>query len=190
MDTSIAKQIQEQLRKYYPGTVVPLAPNPPDPLPEDFPVLRVYPVQFTQIGKYNDILVSAISKLRLDQDFTGLVKSLADIVFTDLMAVVDDCCVPKISEINPYHDVIPLVVEAWIKENFMGERLNPWKRAMETLIERVTGQKVSLSEELSKFSSLAVTQLKKSSGSGKLVSPISVGATSSSGHTSESQTVT
>lgn len=61
------------------------------------------------------------------------------------------------------HSCLPVVAEAWLKENFSEGRLNPWLGALERGIQTMTNRRVSISETLSRFSSAPATTSERSS---------------------------
>lgn len=169
-----AASIAAQLRKYYPGRQVPLLPDSVPP--EEQIYIKVYPVGFTSIGEYTERIEKVVAKIgttglkmgsdgKLAQESVAqLTGVIAKLVAEDLLDLVGKCCQPPLSELPELpHFIIPAIVEAWVAENFLGDRLHPWKRAMQDLLGRVAGGKDSISAMLSPSSLPADTQSPKSS---------------------------
>jgi len=167
--TPTAEKVKEQLRRYRPGTRVWLIEGAEDE--NEDPYITVFPVPFTKIGNYFDKIANVVTKLSAQgftidsftksPDFAGnttLITSLTKFVLDDLMDLVDECCSPSLKAVDPDHYMVPLIIGAWVKENFLGERLHPWIREMKDLLGRMTGGVTSLSALLSQPSSPGATQ--------------------------------
>lgn len=149
------------MRVLFPGTFVPF-----DPAKPDGEGARVYPVRAVHIRKYSkalfDALMQGLGKINwsdksqpLDMDtlrnaFTGIAPVMGD----SLWELVCECTVPHPDDLP--HWVLPSVGTAFLQENFFEEKkIRPWLQAMEVLVEKITGERFSISETFSKDSSPA-----------------------------------
>lgn len=179
----IPKQAADPIRELYPGTPVPISGTL---------VVTVYPAGFRHIQKFSRAVVGLLqrlSQLGLTQAGDGTYKLqdgiqlgpiIAEILVSDLLELVDECCVPKLGNLPHWH--LADVLVAWIGENFGEEaRIRPWVRAIEMLVQRTTGHHVDLWETFSKLLSPSGIEQMTSSIRSNLGGHTVVGASPSSG---------
>lgn len=129
----------------------------------------------------------AQSLARIDAAHTAAilasVSGSARRLLPELLALVDACCQPKLSEVNPPWYVVAEAVEAWWKLNTEGDRARPFVAALESLLGRLSGQPLTLLQIRSLFSLSAGTASPTSSTDDKPDGPTAVGAGPSSAGT-------
>jgi hypothetical protein len=158
----------------YPGTEVQLTfAKGETPL-----TVKVYPIGIRQLRKFTFQITTAMqtfasSGIEITQDADGKInmapgawKQLApmavDIIIRDLLDLVEECVrFPEDEEggfDSLFHWHVPLIVEAWIKENFDSEeKLNPWIEAVQTILSRLLGEQAPTLNITSLLSSLKDT---------------------------------
>jgi hypothetical protein len=99
-----------------------------------------------------------------------LVPGLTRVVTKEMFHLVGECCRP-----NPFTILVPdgpelphwyggALLDAWLEQSFDSEqKVRPWVRAMENLVERLTGERVDLWGPLSRFFSPEVIASVRSS---------------------------
>lgn len=136
---------------------------------------HVYPISFKQIGKFATRIIGAISSIASalpsgkrmptnDEVMAVLSSRAIPVVLSDLMDLVAECTRfddKRTIDDLPHWDV-PLIIEAWIEENFSDpKKWTTWVTTIELLMEKVTKKpfsfKALMSETASKPSSPADT---------------------------------
>ena len=86
----------------------------------------------------------------------GVVPRLVEIVATDMLDLVADCCKPRIDDLPHWH--LAEVVTAFVEVNFSGEqKLRPWVTTLERILTMALGERVELWDDLSSALSQAAT---------------------------------
>lgn len=127
----------------------------------------VFPLGVRHLRKFNERISALIMHIARDVRFPKgssnevigqlIVGEIAPMMTTDLFDLLTDCIrfnpnTLKLDDL-PHWD-LPPIVEAWIEESFGSEeKRDPWKRAVERTIARVTGKPFQISELLSQDSS-------------------------------------
>lgn len=118
--------------------------------------------------------------------YASLAQGLSRAILGELLDMAAACVKPSLDGV-PHWRVADVMV-AWIDESFGEERkLRPWVAAMETLLEKVTGEKWNLWEPLSRLSQQLGTDSLKSSIVASLGGPTAGGASPSSDTTRSTQ---
>jgi hypothetical protein len=120
--------------------------------------VMVFPAGVSQIKKFSRALAYLVKELTstpLVKDDEGkytlaslerLVPVITDLLVTDLLDLVLECCKPKL-DFKHWH--IPQLTVAWLIENFGEEKkLRPWVQAVERMIYQTTGERVQLWQTL------------------------------------------
>ena len=129
----------------------------------------VSPVGIVQLKKFSGTmaqLMGVISAEEVGKDAAKgtIVAVLMPHILSTSIDLFEDCIICKgITLEQVPHWEVPPMLEYWIIESF-GEpkKWKPWIAMVETLVERLTGEKTNLSEELSKLSSKVDTLVKTS----------------------------
>lgn len=145
----------------------------------------VFPLGVIHLRKFNERISKVITfiarNIRFREGATTdeigmqIMAEVAPLMMTDLFDLLLECVrfhpnTVKMDEL-PHWD-LPPIVEAWIDESFgTPEKRDPWKRAIERTVARMTGEEFSISEMLSKDSSPEAGASQTSPESAKPVSP-------------------
>lgn len=125
--------------------------------------VEVFPLGVTHLRKFNHQLEAIVPKLARNVDFAALrekgdeaiadlLPMLAPMILTDLLDLVD-ACTKGVDLINGYvpHWILPKIIERWLLESFgEAKKIQPWVTAIETMMEKVIGEKVGIWDTLCK----------------------------------------
>jgi hypothetical protein len=137
-----AKQTEEEI--LFPGRVFQVEGG----------TITVCPLGISQLKKFSGTLVRILGILGAE-DQKQIVAYLLPHILTSALDLFEDCCI--VSEGVDFnripHYEFPPMLEVWIEESF-GEprKWRPWMTMIESLILRITGKQIDLSEELSNLS--------------------------------------
>lgn len=139
------------LKKIFPGESVRLQLSPGEQLD-----VTVYPIGVRHIRKFAQGITYVAKQLDglNAAGAGGLIKFLLPVVLNDLLGLVNETTkgIDLEDEHCPHWIAAP-VVEAWLLANFgQPEMVEPWRTALDTISEKLTGEKMDwsgLSERLS-----------------------------------------
>lgn len=124
--------------------------------------LTIYPLGISHISKFNAAIEGLLPRIASQVDLSSIGSAMKDllpmitpILLGEALDLVDECVVGlELKDPLIPHWILPQVVEAWIEESFIGEgKIEPWIQAIERTIEKMTGEKLEISEMFSNFSS-------------------------------------
>ncbi len=122
------------------------------------------------------------------ESMNGLIKIVVPLVLTDLFDLLQKCVDIDLKAERLPHWVLPQIASVWIEESFFKEEaIRPWVQVIENTLEKVTKEKVNLSDIWSRFSSPAASAIRTSSVTDNTVPPTADGASDSSTTTTEEQ---
>lgn len=125
----------------------------------------VYPLGVSQVKRFSSRfspLISVIKQIPLDQlkgeaALKTLSTTLAPFILDHMLDIVFDCITYKGEKLKDKeiegipHYILPLFLEAWISESFIGEeKVRPWIEVIERLVKEVTKKEISIWGTLSK----------------------------------------
>lgn len=168
--------------------------------------IKVFCLGVRQMRKFKKAIQKIVATITshplpegLDEKEMGrrLMGPVSMVVLEDAIELVEACTIVKLADPEnpdrPFakleaavfddlpHYVVPEIIERWVLVSFGSEnRFRPWKVAAERLIEKLTGERLSISEMLSKFSLPPARPDEKSSSTDNRDSPTTAGASSSS----------
>tara|TARA_R110002096_G_scaffold97208_2_gene216568 strand:- start:6369 stop:6902 length:534 start_codon:yes stop_codon:yes gene_type:complete len=124
----------------------------------------VVPVGIRQLKKFSGTmaqLMGVISSESVDANSSkgAIVAVLMPHILSTSIDIFEDCIVCKGTTLDSVpHWQVPPMIEYWIIESFgESKKWKPWVAMVETMVERLTGEKTDLLGELSKLSSGPVT---------------------------------
>jgi len=171
----------------------------PDPTPEQvlfpgtevvipkFGKVHVFPCGIVQLQKYTNAIgetVATIVSLSLKKNVDLKLQLMANLVphlmTSQLLSLVLECT--KVLEPAGIGvERIPIwgltkIIEAWLTENFGGDKLDPWLAVADRILSVMAKRDVRISEMLSKLSSQEGTPSAKSATAETSGTPIPAGA--------------
>ncbi|PHR91968.1 MAG: hypothetical protein COA69_09390 [Robiginitomaculum sp.] len=140
----------EDMKVLFPGTVLTLA---------KIGDVTVFPLGITHISRFNSAIEGLLPRIAVQVDLSSLGTAMKDLLPMIMPILLGECldlldeCVVGVNLRDPHipHWILPQVAEAWMEESFIGEgKMDPWIQAVEGTIEKMTGQKIGISEMFSK----------------------------------------
>lgn len=127
----------------------------------------VFPLGVVHLRKFNERISKALlfiarnirvpEKASTEQIGIAVLSEIVPLLMTDLLDLLMECVrfSPNGVKMDDLaHWDLPPIIEMWIEESFgTEEKRDPWKRAIESTVARMTGQEISISAMLSKLSS-------------------------------------
>lgn len=139
-----------------------------------FGKVKVFPCGIAQLQKYTNVIGETVAtmlslkfKKELDVKLQLMATLVPHLMTSQLLTLVLECTeVVEPKGIAPQRIPVwglTLLIEAWLTENFGGDKLDPWLAVGERIISLMAKRDVAISEIASKLSSQAATPSETSS---------------------------